>query len=444
MDQIDFRKVFFENLDDLKNLLAIPSMYDENSVSKDMPYGKRVNDALLFMKNLAIRDGFEVKEYDGYAISIEHGEGKRIDIACHLDVVAAKKEDFNIRVEDDTLYGRGSDDMKTPLFLNYLCLKMLKQQYPEFKNKIRLVFGTDEERTMDDMHYYLSKVDAPSFAYTPDGSFPIGIGEKGAIMWTLTGEYEGKIKTLDAGNQCNIVSSYAHCVIKDSDLDRVNKYIALNYIDGKAKLVDDEIDITVNGVKAHASVPFLGHSATIDLLKLIADLYDDEICKSLYDNYANYYGAGFNNYVSDDRMKCLSVNLGILKIEDGKVFGQVDCRYPMGKTALKLTEDLKKVSKVNVSLDYNDDPTMCSLDDVYVKTLYDAYQKVTGNFDLEPVVSGGVSYSKVFKHCVSYGPNQIGKLSTAHQDGEHISITDAIEWFKIYYEAIKNLALLEV
>lgn len=444
MDQINFEKIFFDNLDDLKNLLAIPSMYDENSVSKDMPYGKRVNDALLFMKDLAIKDGFEVKEYDGYAFSIEHGEGKRIDVACHLDVVAAKQEDFKIRIDGDKLYGRGSDDMKTPLFLNYLCLKMLRQQFPEFKNKIRIVFGTDEERTMNDMHYYLSKVDAPAFAYTPDGSFPIGIGEKGAIMWTLTGNYRGIIESLDAGNQCNIVSSYAHCVLKDNDLDKVEKYIAYHNIKAEAKLVDDKLDITIYGIKAHASKPFLGHSATIDLLKLIADLYNDEICKNLYDNYANYYGAGFNNYVSDDAMECLSVNLGILKIEDGKVFGQVDCRYPMGKQAKQLTEDLKKVSKFNVSLDYNDDPTMCSLDDVYVRSLFDAYQKVTGNYDLAPVVSGGVSYSKAFKHCVSFGPNESGKPSTAHQDGEHISIKDAIEWFKIYYEAMKKLALLEV
>lgn len=444
MDSIDYKKIFNDNLSDLISLLKIKSVYDENTLASSMPYGKGVNDALLFMKDLAITDGFEVKEYDGYAISFEHGKGEgRIDIASHLDVVAAKDEDFNIRIEDNKLYGRGTSDMKVSMYLTYLSLKLLKEKYPSINKRIRIVLGTDEERTMNDLKHYVSIAGYPDFAFTPDGFFPMGIGEKGAIMWTLSGNYSGIIKLFNGGSQCNIVSPHATCLLDANNLDEVKEYIKTNNINGNAKLTNEGLNIEVKGIATHASVPFLGRSATIDLLKLIKDLYNDEICSNLYSNYSDYFGSGFNSFVSSDPMECLSVNLGILKIENGKVFGQVDCRYPYGKNADELTEELKKVSKVNVSLDYNDDPTLCKEDDPYVSTMLETYRNVTADYS-RPIVSGGVSYSKVFKHCVSFGPQTINKRGLAHQDGEYVEISDVLLWFRIYYETIEKLMLMEV
>ena len=444
MDLTDYRKIFEDNLETLVNLLRIKSIYDEESASDTAPFGKGVYEALLFMKDLALRDGFEVKEYDGNAISISYGKGsKRIDIASHLDVVEADDDAFNIRIEDGKLIGRGTSDMKVPMFLTYLSLKMIREKYPDVNKEIRIVLGTDEERTMDDMKYYVSKAGYPDFAFTPDGTFPMGIGEKGAIMWTLSGEYSGVIEELDGGTQCNIVSPIAKAIIKDNNLSEVERYLKDNSMDGSVTLTDNKLVVTINGVASHASRPHLGHSATIDLLRLISDLYNDELCHNLYDTYHNYHGSGFDSFVSDDVMDCLSVNLGVLKISDGKLSGQVDCRYPMSENADTLTERLKKKSMVNVSLDYNDDPTLCDENDVYVRTLLENYREITGDYS-RPVISGGVSYSKVFKHCVSYGPNVEGLPSTAHQANEYVDIEDCYLWFRIYHEAIEKLVLLEV
>ena len=107
-----------------------------------------------------------------------------------------------------------------------------------------------------------------------------------------------------------------------------------------------------------------------------------------------------------------------------------------------LTNKLKSVCKLNVSLDYNDNPTLCSEDDPYVKLMLTAYREIT-NDNSRPIVSGGVSYSKVFKHCVSFGPTRIDKPNLAHQDGEYVEISDVIGWFKIYYEVIKRIILME-
>ena len=67
---MDYKNYFYQNLDDLKKLLSINSIYDEASVSLDAPYGKGVKDALLFMKDLALKNGFNVKNYNNEVFTI--------------------------------------------------------------------------------------------------------------------------------------------------------------------------------------------------------------------------------------------------------------------------------------------------------------------------------------------------------------------------------------
>ena len=132
MDQIEYRKLFYDALPNMISLLEIPSVYDASSANDQMPYGINVCKAFAYMKELAEKDGFKVSEYDGHAMSFSHGQGNiRIDIASHLDVVAADPEDFNIRMEDGRLIGRGTVDMKVPMFLTYLSLKLLRERHPE-------------------------------------------------------------------------------------------------------------------------------------------------------------------------------------------------------------------------------------------------------------------------------------------------------------------------
>ena len=251
MDRLDLQKIFDSSLNDIVGLLQIPSVYDESTINEKMPYGLNVYKAFMYMKDMAEKDGFNVQECDGHVLIISFGKGPRMDIACHLDVVAAEKEDFDIRIEDDKLIGRGTSDMKIPTYLVYLSLKMLKDKYPDLKKEIRLVLGGDEERTMNDMKYYVKKHGLPEFAFTPDGYFPIGIGEKGAIMWTLKGDYDGVIKELDGGSQCNIISPYATALLKDiSKKEEVDEYIRSNKIDGKTSIENDLLKIETNGIVA--------------------------------------------------------------------------------------------------------------------------------------------------------------------------------------------------
>ena len=228
---IDFKKIWDDNEDDFLKLLSIPSTYDEKTISKAFPYGENIALALDFMKEKCQSIGLKVQEFDGQAISASVGRGKRIDIVSHLDVVKPgagwDSNPFNPISNNKEIIARGSQDMKSGAWLTYLCFKILKDQNVDINKELRLVYGTDEERTMNDMRYYIDKAGYPDFAFTPDGTFPITTGEKGALMWIIKGQYEGNIVSLQGGVQPNVISPYAKAEVKNIDKQKVLDLLSL-------------------------------------------------------------------------------------------------------------------------------------------------------------------------------------------------------------------------
>ncbi|MDK7272605.1 M20/M25/M40 family metallo-hydrolase, partial [Actinotignum schaalii] len=89
--------------------------------------------AVEWLEEKAQADGFQTENHQGHALTIEpknNGQGQRVEIACHLDVVdvAAGWEDdpFSGKIVDNRLYGRGSDDMKRADRLVYYALKIIR------------------------------------------------------------------------------------------------------------------------------------------------------------------------------------------------------------------------------------------------------------------------------------------------------------------------------
>lgn len=150
-------------IEDLIQLLKIPSMYDEKTISKSAPFGQPIRDALDWMLNKAQQDGFKIEDVDGYAGVISYGEGSEsISMLGHLDVVPSglgwNSDPFEPVISDGFLFARGAGDDKGPTIAAYHALKLIKELNIPLKRQIKLIVGTDEERGMSCMDYFKRKL----------------------------------------------------------------------------------------------------------------------------------------------------------------------------------------------------------------------------------------------------------------------------------------------
>lgn len=439
---IDFKKVWDDNETDFLKLLSFNSTYDESTINKDNPCGKGIADALNFMKEKCLELGLKVEDYDGHALSASLGQGKRIDLVSHLDVVEPgdgwRQDPFKPIVSDKEIIARGSQDMKSGAWLTYLALKLLKEQDIKLNKEIRLVYGSDEERTMDDMRYYITKAGYPDFAFTPDGSFPICTGEKGALMWIIKGQYAGDIIEFQGGVQPNVISPYAKVLVKNADEKKALDLIKTYKYDARVEKTSNGLSIEIIGKAGHASRPEHGENANVYLLHILSKLLDDKTISDIYNIFKNPYGENTDLYFDIPPMGRLTLNPGLINIKNNDIILYVDCRYPYGIKSTTLTDLLKKnLNDFDISLPYDDEPTYVDDKDKYIQALKKAYSDVR-KIPCPSFISGGVSYSKVFKHCVAFGPVDVSE-HMAHQKNESILKEDLYNALEIYYNSILNI-----
>lgn len=431
-----------EYINNLKLLLSIPSVYDPSTITPNMPYGRPIQEALNFMQRLADSEGFETKTYNGHALSIHYGnQQKRIDIVSHLDVVQASddwdSDPFSPLIKDGIIIARGAQDMKSLALLMFYVLKDIKREKIELKRQVRLVYGTDEERTMKDIEYYIQLEKEPEFAFTPDGYFPLSIGEKGAIMWLIEGECDFDI-TINGGIQCNVISPICTIELPITYKDKVNQFKNISAFD--INETKNSIYLEFKGKASHASKPELGFNANVEALRFLTYLTDNPSLNSLYQVFNSSYGQGCDIQVETKEMGSLTINLGILKVINHKVYCEVDCRYPIHPDSKLMTTKLQhKLSPLVVTCPYNVEPSLHSMDSPFVKSILDTY-KEWSNDDTDPIVSGGVTYSKVINNCVAFGPMKVNEESKAHQRNESMNLDDLDSLFSLYKNAIINLA----
>lgn len=434
-----------EMINGISELVKIPTVYEEATVSETMPYGEKVHRGFLWLKEMALRDGFEVIEFDGHALAIRikgQQSEKRIDVVSHLDVVEPGEgwtlEPFDGRITGEYIHGRGTLDMKGPLMITYYALKYMKDHNIPCKNEVRLVIGGDEERTMDDMRYYAAKAGIPDFAFTPDGKFPISYGEKGALMFQITGNHKSCIASLEGGVQCNVISPAAVAYIKDLKMeDEFLRVLNKSGYTGEVIKEKEQLKITVHGKAAHASRPEDGANATVMLLDVIQQAGKDPLAGLLYNCFYDSYGKGAGMEYDLIPMGKLTLNLGILKIHNNSITAVVDCRYPLGVTSDVLKEKLKEaLGSFRIEIGYDDKPTLADVNSPYIKVLLDTYRRVTKDTQAKPLISGGVTYSKALANCVAFGPLTKEEPMLAHQADERIEIRKVENLFEVYKEAM--------
>lgn len=430
-----------------------------------MPFGEGPYKALEYTLNLAQTMGFEVKRFDGYAGHIDMGQGEEVvGVLAHLDVVPEGEgwsyPPYSGEVHDGKIYGRGTIDDKGPAIATLYAMKALKESGVELNRKIRLILGTNEETGWGCMNYYFKNEKAPDMAFTPDADFPVIHGEKGIIVFDLIFKQNNPtgcdilLRDIKGGNAPNMVPDHAEAILEVKEFktfeESYKRYMKDNNKPITHSNEGNRVKVVAKGISAHGSTPEKGVNAISNLMDYLGyvfsgecstcrfiDLYNKKIA---FKHHGEGIGCGFEDEVSGK----LNFNVGMIKIEDGKIKLTINVRYPIKSSSKEvyngIRENLKDTTIELVEGHSDTKPLYVPIDDFLVEKLMNVYREQTGDMESKPVIIGGGTYARAMKNAVAFGPMLPGQDDIVHQKDEYISIEHLMKITKIYATALYELA----
>ncbi|SHE32576.1 dipeptidase, putative [Atopostipes suicloacalis DSM 15692] len=433
--------LFPEYQEDLRALVAIDSVLDEKGQA---PFGQSVQKALEKVVELAGNLGFETMiDPEGYYGYAEIGEGEELfGVLGHVDVVPVgdlnnwDSDPFELTEKDGKLYGRGTTDDKGPLLASMYALKAILDEGYQLNQRVRFIFGADEESLWRCMEAYTKNEELPNMGFTPDSSFPLNYAEKGLIEYYLHTNEDSSIR-LEGGGPLNAVPEQAR-VDYDEEVENALKELGYNY-----KREAD--DLIVYGKAVHAMAADQGENAIIYAAEALHKAGKrNTMVDFIVDVLANPNGEGIYGVVEDDVSGKLMLTVGNVEFtEDSQKVG-IDMRFPVSYSKEFIDEGLKEVgSKHQVKVeDYDYLPSVyLERDSELVKSLMKAYQDITGDMESKPRLSGGATYARAMENIVAFGALLPGKEETEHQPNENIVIEDMKVAMEVYIEAFMNLVV---
>lgn len=447
-------------IEDLRKLIAIPSLRNDEEACANAPFGKGCRAALDYMMELGRREGFTVKDIDGYACVLEYGEGdESVGVLGHLDVVPIgegwTKDPFGGEIIDGYMFGRGTGDDKGPSMAGFYALKMLKDKQIPLNKKIMLIYGCDEESGMECMDYYEKHGEIPTFGFVPDASFPLVYGEKGIMKVTLEGTCDTVIRSMHAGERPNIVIGKANAFLKQWNKEYEDKfiyYLESHQMEGGINYLDDDVNVSMEGAFAHGAWPYKGVNAALHLLNYVGSAYKDRFAMDTYELLNDWMGKPLGIDFEGAYMGFLTMNTGIVDIEDGTVKITLDIRYPNEMTSEDIVQTIKekleeRESSLHVSHVSDSKPLFVDPKSKLVTTLESVYREYTKDEFTPPMTMGGGTYARKLPNFVAYGPefpNTVHdtdmEIGAAHQKDEAVKVDDLMMAIAIYAGALEALA----
>lgn len=460
-------KFLDENKDNILNnicdLIKIPSISNESESQNGMPFGKACSDALNYTLNLASSMGFRTKNIDGYCGYIEFGEGEELlGIIGHLDVVPAgdgwtKCPPFEPIIEDNKLYGRGAIDDKGPVIASLYAMKYVMDTMKVSK-RVRLILGLNEEVSWRCIEYYKQHEEIPTIGFSPDADFPVIYAEKGFLNCYISQKYEPTgniiIKNIVCDNAINIVPKSAFAELKlenilvEEFISKFNKLVAeYNFHMNIEPICENSVKISAQGVSAHSAHLDLGVNALSRLLIILNNLFT--IYESNIDiiNYvAKYIGTTLFgeklNINCDDESGNLTLNVSNIKFENNNIKLGLNLRIPVTiyPAIIKQKINDSTLDYHNLSIEFADEKPALYVpkNNELVTTLCDVFNEVT-NQNLDPITCSGATYARAFKNVVSFGCNMPGNVDMCHQADEYIKLDDLYTSIDIYIRALIKL-----
>ncbi|MFV0498817.1 MAG: Sapep family Mn(2+)-dependent dipeptidase [Bacilli bacterium] len=436
MKKIDL--IFDQYVNDLEQLVAIPSVLDESST--DYPFGKHIQVALEKMIEIAKKMGFSTFiDPDGYYGYAEIGEGEMFGVLGHLDVVPTgalsdwESEPFKLKRKDNKLYGRGTQDDKGPTLAAMYALKLLLEDGYTLSKKVRFIFGTDEETLWRGIAAYQEKEVMPTAGFSPDSTFPLVYAEKGLLQCKIIGKSSNIV--FNGGDAYNSVPSKV-------------KYILDKQAQFKSNLdkygFEYTKDLEVLGKAVHAQKADTGINAIVRTFIAMKDIYPNSnaikfVCETFNEdaNAKSIFGE-----LADEFSGKLMFNLGKFNFDLDKEELNIDIRIPVTVDKELVVEKLREVAS-KYDLEYEEFDWLRSIyvptDSDLVVNLMSAYQEVTNDFESKPMSSGGATYARAMDNCVAFGAVFDSSRKTEHQANEHVYEEDIKKAMMVYMKAFEKL-----
>lgn len=445
-----------EIIETLARWIRVPS--EKLPPEDGAPFGKPIDEMLT----VALRDaealGMRTRNFDGYIGDAEIGEGEEtMGILAHLDVVPAgdgwEQNPYGAEIEGGRMYGRGTQDDKGPAVSALFAMKAVMNAGIPLKRKVRLILGCDEESGWEDIRHYQRHVKMPDFGFSPDADYPVINTEKGIEQIRLTAKLSGvegaaiPVYAVSAGERPNVIPGTATAEIGCEDMDWLRAKLLETGLDvAAARMENGRVLLTSSGKPGHAAYPQLGKNAAGQLLLALkaigaADAHPF-IAKMAACVGMDYTGKGLGVDGSDTISGALTMNLGILRIDEECAMAMLDIRHPAlmnGEMIAKIIGMRLADAGITVEVAEYKAPLHVPADSFIVRSLLEVYQDVTG---LAPytIAIGGGTYSRSMDNCVAFGCSFPGSQELAHQAGENCSLDELLLNVRIFAHAIAKLA----
>lgn len=446
-----------EMLEDLGEMIKIPSKL-EGYDNPQYPFGKNIDEALNKFLSIGKRLGFKTKNIDKYCGYIEFGEGEElVGIIGHLDVVPEgegwKHPPFELTIENEIAYGRGTTDDKGPMIAALYAMKAVAEN-TKINKRVRLIIGLNEENDWEGIKYYKKHEEIPTIGFSPDADFPCIYSEKALLtVYTqenYTEDHKIKIKEIDCNNnRINVVPKY--CAVKLETEENISEQLKA-FLMPKIKeeisftKVRNEFYIETRGIQSHAAHPELGDNAISKMVILLNEIFEEfKIENNTIHLLANKIGKEtdgnslgikhINKELGD-----LTLNLARLELINGKIKSGMNLRIP-GDFKLEKVKSIiqEQLNKLDINFTGEKPALYIPKTNELVQKLCKIYNEYTGE-NQEPIAIGGATFARAFENCVSFGAIKPGKPDMCHQVDEYIEIKDLIDACNIYALAIYELA----
>lgn len=336
------------------------------------------------------------------------------------------------------LFGRGVQDDKGPTVAILYAIKSIIDAGYQLKNKIRVIFGTDEEILWRCMAKYNQNEAPIDFGIAPDAEFPLIYAEKGLQQSYIVGPGSDTLE-LNLLNSFNAVPGKAeYDGTKQEEVKRALMAHEFAFDSDKDKII-------VQGNSVHAMNATEGTNAVVRLAIALADVFPGQPMLEFLSKFGeDATGSNILGEVSDQVSGQLTFNISSLVINKNESRIQIDLRIPVqvdhDDLIKKLETAINPFDLKYENFDYVA-PLYVPTDSHMVKTLMETYQNVTGDTKSKPTISGGATFARTMPNTVAFGAMLPSTPDHMHQVDESWSKSDMRIAMEVYAQSIYQLCV---